>query len=687
MEVHEEKLTKWNSNTQEKIDTSKNFMQLYKLKLTTYEVYDEDIEKLFKSIDEDDREIYWLDALLWLLSDLQSTKYITEKFIIDEINALKKQNNKQEQVDTEEEQIDTKHINIQTTFLETKMDYHFLDNRDKASPQELQTFKDNYLTSEITEKLKIANINIDDYVAFWYAAEQISKESGELTEEQITFVNQFNNFNRTLDIDYQITIPVDKLRNTPKPNNLADIIKTPDAVFAYPSIREYTSTQPNIINKATERIDINPKLQQDIWTELSPKQQQEIQEAIKKNCIDNKLLTPTDFSYTTTIDIQLLLRSSETIDDDIKKDIQHIIDNILWSYTQDYLISQTNAQAKQLIITQAIAGLARYFDTTTGPTENYASDFDLTKEWNISIENNVLHISWQMHGQIVHFFYNLQTGELQANDYLYKVIKAESFLINDIDQWRYTLPNALPTITDLEKTMKNIDYTNMMQNNTSLHNFQTTIRKQSDTIKEKFSTQTYNKLYITRTNEKNLFIQETLDGIGWQSRLLKIAGRSMTIDNTSNPVEITRSLHPNEYELLLLLDRTSQAHRSPEQLRDMRNSINRRKQAIQDPRIANGTHNDPVINKLFNQQALLEDTENRNNPSKKSNFLLFLDLVSNPQSQFWWGILDTNLLEKIIRRIENNQPIAMLENPRSLDYANDPRYFNEKYEKILHENL
>lgn len=62
--------------------------------------------------------------------------------------------------------------------------------------------------------------------------------------------------------------------------------------------------------------------------------------------------------------------------------------------------------------------------------------------------------------------------------------------------------------------MKDIDYVNMMQNSTSLNNYQTTIRKQSDAIKEKFSTQTYNKLYITRTNEKNLFIQETLDGIG-----------------------------------------------------------------------------------------------------------------------------------------------------------------------------
>lgn len=631
----------WNETN----ENMKSFFMLCKENLEEFEIREKDIEQLFKDISDADRVQYGLAALKWLLAEVETTEYITEKDIKDEILALKKFDKQEKEATSNIENttsniedtndiVDKKHISIQTALLETKISYNFIDNKYKASSQELQIFKENYLTSEITKKLETANINIDDYMAFWYTAEQLIKEPDELSEEQITFVNQFNNFNRTLDIDYQITITIDKLRNTPKPNNLADIIKTPDAIFAYPSVREYTSKQPNIIDKPNEKIDINPKLQQDLWTKLSSEQQEKIQEAIKKNCIDNKLLTPTDFNYTTTIDIKLLLRSPNTIDDATKKDIQKIIDSILWSYSQEYLIAQTNTQAKQLIITEAIAGLASYFDTTTGQTENYASDFDLTKEWNISIEENILHISWQMHGQIVHFFYNLQTGELQANDYLYKVMKAESFLINDIDQWRYTLPSALPTITDLQKIMK-INYTEIMQNNTSLSNYQTTIKKQSDKIKEKFSTQTYNKLYITRTNEKNLFMQETLDVIGGQARLLQIAGRPITIDNTPSPVEITRSLHPNEYELLLLLDRTSQAYRSPDQLRKIRNSIHTRKQTIQDPRIANGAHKDPVINKLFSQQALLEDIENRNNPNKKSNFLLFFDLVSNPQSQFW----------------------------------------------------
>jgi len=696
-------------NKQEEIKTEvfwidKELLNICKTNFPNENIEEASIQILFKNISDKDKKDYWSLAIKNLANDF-SWEEFSPYILIFEINALKEYNDK-ENVTTNKENVTTdkkdvitdkeekeqlkneQHIDIQTTFLETKVSYNFLDNKYKSSAQELQQFKDKYFTSEITEKLQTAKINIDDYMAFWYTAEQLIKESGELNEEQITFVNQFNNLNRTLNIDYQINIPTEKMQFADKPKNLSDVIASPTTVLAYPSVREYTNKQPNIINKPTEKIDINPKLQEDIWENIWSEKQEQIRETIKKNCIDNQLLSPIDFTYTATIDIQLLLKSPNTIDDSTKESIQDIIDSVLWSYTQDYLITQTNAQTKQLIITQAIAGLASYFDTDTSAKDNYARDFDLST-WDMTIENNILHISWQMHGQIVHFFYNLQTGELQANDYLYKVMKAESFLINDIDQWRYTLPNALPAISDLQTTMKAVNYADLMKDNTSLSNYQNTIRQKSNSLKEKFSTQTYNKLYITRTNERNLFIQETLDtintGSGGQSRLLQVAGRRITIDNTPNPVEITRSMHPNEYDLLMILDRTSQVYRSPDQLRTIRNYIHRRNQAIQEPRIIHGTHNDPVINTLFNQQALLEDAENRNNPNKKSNFLLFLDLTINPIHQLWWWTIDITLLEKIINRMENNEPLAILDDPKPASYQNDPRYFNEKYENLLEE--
>jgi hypothetical protein len=298
-----------------------------------------------------------------------------------------------------------------------------------------------------------------------------------------------------------------------------------------------------------------------------------------------------------------------------------------------------------------------------------------------------------MHGQTVHFFYNLQTGELQANDYLYKVVQAESFLINDIDQWRYTLPNALPRIEDLQKTMKNIKYNDLIKNHTSLNAYQQSITQKSKSIQKQFQSNSYNKLYIARTNEKNLFIQETLDiintSIGWQTWSLQIAWRNINLDNTNNPIQINKSINPNEYELLMFLDRTSHSYRSPDQLISIRQQFTRLQQLIQDPihNISQWEHPDPVVNKLFSQEALLADRENRNNPNKKSNFLLFIDLVSIPFNQQWGGILDLQLLEKVMQRIQAKEPIAITKWPKSAAYLSDPWYFNEKYQKILNENI
>jgi len=175
---------------------------------------------------------------------------------------------RKEDIDTRKEDINKQKIDIQTQFLETKIAYNFLDDQYKASPQQLDQFKETQLTSDIIEQLQTANINIDDYMAFWYTAEQLIKESGELTEEQIIFVNQFNTLNKSLNIDYQITIPTEKMQFANKPKNLSDIITSPTAILAYPSVREYTSKQPNIINKPTEKIDINPKFQEDVWENI-----------------------------------------------------------------------------------------------------------------------------------------------------------------------------------------------------------------------------------------------------------------------------------------------------------------------------------------------------------------------------------------------------------------------------------
>jgi hypothetical protein len=118
-----------------------------------------------------------------------------------------------------------------------------------------------------------------------------------------------------------------------------------------------------------------------------------------------------------------------------------------------------------------------------------------------------------MYGQIVHFFYNLETGEIQANDYLYKVMEAQSFFIND-PRGRVTLPTTLPSINKLHSQIQSINYQDMINNSNSRKTYQTKLQKQSNTkLSKNFDNNNYNKVYIQRMNEKNLFIQEALDTI------------------------------------------------------------------------------------------------------------------------------------------------------------------------------
>lgn len=296
---------------------------------------------LFADINPEIIKEYGYRALISLLQYYQPIE-ITPKKLLKEITAL--QDQEEEKIDSDinilknqiiikEQTIDQKERyqieiqkqmqNLQTSYEKIKIRYPIDENNANRI-----NFIQQKNTPTLLQKLQANSIDIHQYLEMWYTAEQIITTQ-QIEPDAISFVNQFNTLNKTLDIDYQITIPTEKMEFADKPNNLSDIIASPTTVLAYPSVREYTNKQPDIINKLDKKIDINTKLQQDIWTKLSPKQQQEIQEAIKKNCVDNKILDPTDFNYTTTIDIKLLLISPDTIDDATKKDIQKIIDSIL----------------------------------------------------------------------------------------------------------------------------------------------------------------------------------------------------------------------------------------------------------------------------------------------------------------------------------------------------------------------
>jgi adenosine deaminase len=204
---------------------------------------------------------------------------INNQLLIDEIDILEEnqlENQKNDLTKLKDEIINKNTNEIQSKLESIRNTYQNIDTRFKPNLQSIEWKQFVYQKEQNIDVIKILkknNIDPNFYFQIRYTAEQIIKNTNELSEDQIQFIQQFNTLNRSLNINYQINIPIDKIRNTPKPNNLSDVIKTPDAVFAYPSIREYTTKQPDILTNKN-RLSISPKLQADIRSN-TPKDQQE----------------------------------------------------------------------------------------------------------------------------------------------------------------------------------------------------------------------------------------------------------------------------------------------------------------------------------------------------------------------------------------------------------------------------
>src|SRR5690606_36586826 len=144
--------------------------------------------------------------------------------------------------------------------------------------------------------------------------------------------SQFNTLNRSLNIDYQIDIPVESLQFANKPKNLEDVIKNPESVLAYESVRTFTQNQPDIRPKDKTIEDINPKLQNDIRNTLPDQTKETIIKQIQENCINNQLTNMTDFNFSVSQPtIEHLIQPSifDTLDKNAKKQITQIINSVI----------------------------------------------------------------------------------------------------------------------------------------------------------------------------------------------------------------------------------------------------------------------------------------------------------------------------------------------------------------------
>jgi len=257
--------TKENSQSIEKETRKNDIIKPYQIILENDEVNKqfsyEELQSLCKGIDTTQILLYGQQALIWLLKDFTKDD-IDSNLLIYEINELEKhqlenQRNdlrklKNEIINTNASEIQTNTSEIQTKIDNLRNNYQNIDIHFKPNLESSEWTNFTYEKQEDINLIHILNENNIDpnfYFQIRYTAEQLIQSQEQITPENIAFINQFNTLNKSLNIDYQINIPTEKMQFADKPKNLSDVIASPTTVLAYPSVREYTSKQPNHINR------------------------------------------------------------------------------------------------------------------------------------------------------------------------------------------------------------------------------------------------------------------------------------------------------------------------------------------------------------------------------------------------------------------------------------------------------
>ena len=608
------------------------------------------IDNLFQNISTEDQNEFWLLALQSFVWEGIPLEFLDKVLIQDEILALKSTENitqKTENITQNTESIAQGQSLIDNKFTSLQWQYDSLSDDIKPSENALQMFMNDYLNEDVSMRLENYGLNSQDYMRLRYTAEQIAQQDW-LTPETLTFIQDFNTLNRSLDIDYQITLPGMKEEPTGWWNSLRDVISDPAILRKNNSVSSYVRwlSLPDITDEEIEKKaeDVSQTLVDNILRE------------------DGEEYYPQLFGYMNTTlgstDIASPPSNKDARDRQMeewytihgKEEVDSLYESLSKQLTAQHVLTMYQRDQKESVVHGAIRWLAQYFDSRNIRWENYARDFKLDTNNNISIDNNILHINGTMHGQIVHFFYNLETGELEANDYIHHLYQGDVFAINDSENGRVKLPQSLPTIGSLFKDTAWIGSTELSSGITSTKEYQEKTQSVLDKkLSKSLALDPLNRLYVARTNEKNLLMQETLDFV---DGLLTSWGEH-SLDNIVGSQEISRQRSPEVHRLLSLIDTTILSTRNVDAIRTMRNTIEKLTFLVYTRKIQEGRYPDSFVNAIFSFDAREKQTALWDWSEKWSAALIdFFSLVST-KNHHGGDQIDLSLLSRVVDGIEH----------------------------------
>ncbi|MCX6823916.1 MAG: hypothetical protein NT085_02220 [candidate division SR1 bacterium] len=536
---------------------------------------------------------------------------------------------------------------------ELKQGYTNIDAKYKPTIDQRETFKkENIKIKSILEDKNFKDLDQDKqnlYISYRYAGEQIAKEATEnktITQANYDFITKFNQLDKELEIESPIEIGEDikiiEEEETPDKNpdditehSIKDIVYNKnlgaDLVKNNADVEDFvldTETDTLDDKEITDNTDIKEKIEDNLGTWYKEEIQSGISTLLKKNKLD---------AYTENFDESGKLINTDKIPDKDKQKLQKISDKIIDTYTaqaQEKILKDTNEVIKSKAVGALLQNIGQYFKI-----DNFAKEFTIDLKSGISFDEKQLQLSGSMEGKNISFYYDMNTGEVSADDFVHYNKEDETFYIdrgNKDSKGREKLPLKMPTLKNTLKdsesvyskaipdTLKNADTPDEYK--TQLNDIPFSVHQESpvaDTI-------------IEHTMAKNIAIQETQD-------FLK--------DYIPTKNAYSKDKEMREYSLYTMID-TSFDRYTTNEIKQRRNLLERFTSKMSEK---NPTFKDEMIQGIFGENTVEKDTNGKYDTSKGPSMYNFLrGLTYEQPGTIKNEVMDILFFEQIVTELESN---------------------------------
>lgn len=538
------------------------------------------------------------------------------------------------QTQKENTEIMTKNSEMRT---ELDKKYQQVDIKYKSkNDQELMDFKNQARFADLIKKIKENEPDsnkqeekINKYFKHLFAVEQVINEANkpenkkQLSKDNYEFIKQFVSLNENLGIENTIDLTeFTIIDENPEPDNTppekkgstersmekivhnenlwTDLVKNNENIENFVLDTE-TNTLDNKVMEADQ--DIKKVIDENIGTWYGTEIQIGIEQLLEKNKLEK---------YNDNFDNGKMINADKIPEKD-KEKLEKISAKVIDIYTakaQERILKDTNKIIKTKAIAALLQNIGQYFKV-----DNLAQDFTIDMKSGIEFDQKELKLSGSMDGRDMTFYYDMNSWELFADDFVHYNAKDKTFYINRGNQdskGREKLPLKMPTLKDtveesqtaftkaMPKALENTD--NLNEYGKELNETRFTLDKKSNVA----------DIVIEHSMAKNIAIQETQEFL---EDYMPIRG------------EYSKDKEIREYNLYNIMDTSFDRYTSEEidtrrkTLKTFGEKINPEKQHFKDG----------MLKSLFSDENIGKDIDTKYDTMEWPSIYRFFDAITYDQ--------------------------------------------------------